>query len=226
MNFLNYLTVPNTGMKITDGSVVTLNRFPNVKWIVHNGWYAYNGQQFMGWYFCSIPAQTIIPVNDTDLALLTVVNAGSTCPPAPCPMPNPSTRPDHSHTHDHCHPPAPPVPPHIIDAVDRAFLTVDTIAQRNELNKRTLLPHGKIVRVNNAGGFVKYYEWDQAQEQWSEVSFGGSVDVDLSKYLTSDEGDTRYAQANHTHENTDNKIEDLSKQLDAIKSAAEWGDIG
>lgn len=70
---MNYLKVPNSNVKLTDGNIVMLARFPGTKWVVHNGWYNYAGRRYMGWYFCSIPAQTIIPVNNQDLELLSVV---------------------------------------------------------------------------------------------------------------------------------------------------------
>ena len=69
---LNYLKVPDSNVKLTDGSVVMLSRFPGTKWVVHNGWYNYAGRRYMGWYFCSIPAQTIIPANSQDLTMITV----------------------------------------------------------------------------------------------------------------------------------------------------------
>ena len=49
-----------------------LARFPGTKWIVHNGWYTYNGANFTGWYFMSIPAQTCLPVTPEDLSHLSI----------------------------------------------------------------------------------------------------------------------------------------------------------
>lgn len=178
----NCLVVPDTGIQIVDGTIVILARFPGTKWIVHNGWYSYQGKQYMGWYFCSIPAQTIIPVNDEDLRLLTVVSSdgGESCPPGPYPPPCPPYPPP-------CPPYPPPFvpgpPPHcginftpqMADELDRAWITVETIAQRDKLNTR-LLPNGKIVKVNNVSGSVKYYSWNQATMVWDEETFGINPD--------------------------------------------------
>lgn len=111
---MNYLKVPNSNVKLTDGNIVMLARFPGTKWVVHNGWYNYAGRRYMGWYFCSIPAQTIIPVNNQDLELLSVVagEGDASAIPAPpiidgpdfpgmCPHPGPHPGP---------FPPGPPGP--------------------------------------------------------------------------------------------------------------------
>lgn len=86
--------IPETCQDITVGSVVILSRFPDTKWVLQDGWYIYEGQQYNGWYFSSIPAQTVIPVQGTDLLGLVIVSGGA-CkpiphPPGPCPGPIPS----------------------------------------------------------------------------------------------------------------------------------------
>ena len=86
---MDKLVVPGTGVELVDGSIVILARFPGTKWIVHNGWYNYQGAQSIGWYFCAIPSQTVLPVSDEDLKLLTVVSDGSSCPCPPYPPPFP-----------------------------------------------------------------------------------------------------------------------------------------
>ena len=202
---MNCLTIPDTGVKLVDGSVVTLARFPGIKWIIHSGWYTYMNQQFMGWYFCSIPDQQVLPISDDDLKLLTVVstNGGHICPPPP-PAPAPSP----------CHPHPWHIPPEMKYEIDRAFITVDTIAQRNELNKR-LLPHGKIVRVNNVSGSPEYYEWDQVNQIWSVLSVGAVS----GNYLTQETADGLYASKS--------AVEELQRQVDEMEegTASTWGGI-
>ena len=100
---MNYLKVPDSNIKLTDGSVVMLARFPGTKWVVHYGWYNYSGRNAMGWYFSSISAETIIPVSNSDLQLIVLVDQGQTsdvpesigdpspmipCPPGPTPGPS------------------------------------------------------------------------------------------------------------------------------------------
>lgn len=187
---MSKLVVPGTGLTLTDGTIVMLARYPGTKWIVHSGWYTYMGQQYQGWYFCSIPAQTVLPVNEEDLRLLTVISGScdSSCPsggypPTPgCPV-------------DPCPPGRPPFPPgrppllphHIMHEIDQAWISVETIAQRNQLNKR-LIPNGKVVRVNNVSGVAKYYIWNQVIEEWQEETFG----IDTSRFLTSEAADAKY----------------------------------
>jgi hypothetical protein len=70
------LKIPCSPWKIKDGSVVILSRFPSTKWILKNGWYTYLSGRYHGGYFSSIPAQTVIPVNQRDLMNLTVLSGG------------------------------------------------------------------------------------------------------------------------------------------------------
>lgn len=90
----NSIHIPDTCQEITIGSVVTLSRFPDTKWVTQKGWYLYEGQQYNGWYFSSIPAQTVIPMQATDLIGIVIISGGA-CqpiphPPGPCPGPIPS----------------------------------------------------------------------------------------------------------------------------------------
>lgn len=82
-----FLPVPGCTYQLVDGSVVILDRFPGLKWVVHYGWYSYNGAQYQGWYFSSIPSQTVIPVTPEDLRMLQVIQyTGSDTDPG-CPVP-------------------------------------------------------------------------------------------------------------------------------------------
>lgn len=230
---MNRIIVPDTGVELHDGSIVILHRFPGTKWVVHNGWYTYLEQQFMGWYFCSIPAQTILPVSDDDLRMITVVSDSGWCPPSPTPpMPYPcppSPCP--------C-PPGPPVPPPLKPGpeftfqnayeLDRAWISVDTIAQRDQLNTR-LLPNGKIVRVNNDSGVAKYFIWNQVTQTWDDETFG----INLTPYVTSEQlpdsvnqllqespaEDTISAIAAST---VSESIEELQNQVNTLTQTLNW----
>lgn len=175
---LNQLVVPSTGLKLVDGSIVMIARFPDTKWIVHCGWYSFNNQQSMGWYFCSIPDKTILPVNDDDLNTVIVISTEGQCcpcpphpkPPGPCPGPDKPERFTES----------------LKNELDAAFISVDTIADRNSLlDDNRKLPHGKLVRVNYIDDFdgPKYFLWDANNEVWKEESFG----IDEDKYVTKDQ---------------------------------------
>ena len=82
---MQLLKIPDSDINISDGSVVMLARFPGTKWEVHYGWYEYFGRQSMGWYFCSIPAQTVIPVTSKDLQLITIIDPNNSSSNLPAP---------------------------------------------------------------------------------------------------------------------------------------------
>ena len=164
---MNKLIVPDTGVQLVDGSIVMLARFPGTKWIVHNGWYTFQNQQYMGWYFCSIPAQTVIPVNDDDLRLLIVVSSGDEsccpCPPypyPPVPPPGPCPTPGVRFTKEDA------------EQLSRAWLSVETITDRDAIPEEDR-PNGKIVRVDETTeGTPAYYRWDAAKNCWVDEDFG------------------------------------------------------
>jgi hypothetical protein len=190
---LKYLPIPNTDIKLVDGNIVVLDRFPGLKWVLHFGWYDYQGQSYQGWYFSSIPSQTIPPVSQQDLRMLQVVSTKSNDAQPEFPAP-----PDH-HPQESMgcpHPIFPPVPPlpemdrpaffsvKCKEELDAAFITVPTIKKRNRLHN---LPDGKIVRVNNVNGKPKYYVWSAYEEQWNDLPLVFQEDLDglLDDYYTS-----------------------------------------
>lgn len=162
----------DSGIQIVDGSIVILARFPGTKWIVHKGWYSYQGNQYNGWYLSSIPSQTTMPLLDSDLIGIRVVGGNCSCPDQTFPSPNP------------------PVPggggglkPEMAWELNRAWITVDTLEQLSRLNKR-LIPDGKIVRVNDTGdGTAKYYRYDQAKSIWTDEYFG----IDTTDFVSKED---------------------------------------
>lgn len=189
---MNYLPIPGTSQKLSDGDLVMLVRFPNIKWVVHYGRYMYDGQQYLGWYFLSVPSQTVMPITDYDLRLLTVVSASGPdkCPnvPPPTHVPPDSLPGHHPGHHPGPRPPEPqpgPVPfevpftKELKENLDAAFISVETRKDLEMLKCRDL-PNGKLVRVNNGDGPAEYFVWleslrDFAQadittrEEWSKV---------------------------------------------------------
>lgn len=165
---MNRLQIPNSTFEIRDGTVVTLSGYPTIKWIVRYGWYVYEGAQYHGWYFSAIPDCTTLPVSEELLATATIVASSMRpCPPAPCP-PGP------------CPPgPLPPGPcPPGPTAVSPAFISVQTLTDRNMLNAHgKFVPDGKLVRVNNVDGKVKYYVWDAYNSEWDETTIIETSDI-------------------------------------------------
>lgn len=176
-----YVIIPGTQQRVYDGSVVMLYRLPNLRWIIHYGYYNYNGRKQKGWYFSSIPADTTMPVFNEDLVAMKVID--SPCPPpppgpyppGPCPPPPYPPGPV---------PPAPvPIPftPQDKMQVEAAMLTVNDLYDRDKLG-RDGLQDGKIVRVNDTDGHgtVEYYSWNAKTSMWEEASLG-------YRYMTRDE---------------------------------------
>ena len=167
----DYILIPGTQTRLYDGTVVILNRLPGTKWIVHNGYYEYNGVKQKGWYLSSIPSGTTMPVFNEDLVALRIVDEHCPCPPHPPIPPGP--------------PPGPPAPIPLIftkedkEMIDRSMVTVATLADRDRLSSEDLIG-GKIVRVNNAYGAVEYYEWDSNNAAWKPATLG-------YRYMTRDE---------------------------------------
>lgn len=177
-----YIIIPGTNRKVYDGTVVILNRLPNLKWIIHYGFYSYNGRSKKGWYLSSIPSCSTMPVFNEDLIAMRIVDD----PTPPCPPPIPPCPP---------FPPGPfpPVPTPTIFTpedklmVDRSMITVPTLEERDKLGSSTTL-EGKLVRVNDIDGegTVEYYTWNKEISQWDLATLG-------YRYLTRDEIDQKLA---------------------------------
>lgn len=186
--------ITDSGLEIRDGTIVMLVQFPGTRWVVKHGWYTYQGNQYTGWYFSSIPTQTCLPVTDEYLKMITVVNDNCGCKPPVCPPPFPPCPP----------PPFPPCPPpnrpHFgedeQEMLDRTFITVNTLEDRDKLNEK-IVPDGKLVRVNSVRGVVKYYSWNLEKRTWEEETFGVGEDVnDLTSRVESIEHDIQWMNIN------------------------------
>lgn len=161
-------------------------------------------------------------------------------PPPPgweddCHHPHPPHHPPHHPSHHPCHPDDPvEIPPEVQDTLDRAFITVDTIAQRDMLSASKLLPHGKLVKVNSTPYGEKYFSWNQITEKWDEMNFM----PDLSGYVTREEGDERYVKvesaqdtfltvekANETFVTNEVADEKFATQKDLVDTKPTWEPI-
>lgn len=188
---MDVLTTPQ-GLRLIEGTVVLLSRFPGTKWVIRNGWYRYNDEEFYGWYFSSIPAQTTMPINDDDLTMLSVVTDDRCWGCLPSSIPSPSAPPISA-------PPMPPTPvptpvyppyqvnplPQISDMelrqeLDKAFITVQTIMERDKLKFSSLIPDGKLIRVNHVYESdidlgPKYYRYIQNAGSFEEIHIENEV---------------------------------------------------
>ena len=160
----SFFTIPETNQIVYEGDVVQLNEYPDVNFITGYDWYTYNNRNYKGWYFVSTTTNAVVPANTVDLSLLTVVSSShqsSVVPvlPPPCPP----------------FPPGPYPYPDINKAIlDRTYITVETIAQRNSLDDAMLI-NGRICRVNHDMlGNLAYYEWDAKTLTWKDLRFSNN----------------------------------------------------
>ena len=183
-----YLVVPNSNDRIYNGSVVILQRLPNLRWVVHNGFYTYNGTTQNGWYLSSVPSQTNMPLFHNDLYGIRILSSD------PCPCPPPLPPGPHPPFPPHPVPPFPPGPgPETIQytkadklMVDRSRITVPNLEERDKLMSSELID-GKVVRVNDYDGKVEYFEWDKENIKWNLHRLGErdpDADTIASKYAT------------------------------------------
>ena len=158
---LNYIVIPGTNIRLYDSDIVKISNKPRVKWVVHSGWYIYQDVQNFGWYFVSIKNGEILPVSIVDLTLVTLV----------------TTKTQGSEKYDgkvvnYTR----PFTEYDAEILDRTFITVDTIAQRNNLDPRRLV-NGRIVRVNDVGGVPVYYAYDAENKDWVKIEESGGAGI-------------------------------------------------
>lgn len=148
----NYLVIPGTNIRLYDGDIVKISGKPRIKWVVHTGWYLYDGNQNFGWYFVSIKNGDILPAATIDLTrctLDTVKTQGSGVADGKVVnYTRPFTLAD-------------------AELLNRTFITVDTIEQRDNLDQNKLI-NGRMIRVNDVGGAPAYYVWNAADKVWEK----------------------------------------------------------
>ena len=155
----NYIVIAGTNIRLYDGDVVKISNKPKVKWIVHNGWYIYQGAQNYGWYFVSTETAELLPASVVDLTLCTLVSVrtvgSDVCDGKQVDYTRPFTEAD-------------------AEALSRTFISVDTLAQRDNIDRNSLA-NGRIVRVNYVGNFPKYYAWNADSKDWDEIDGSGGI---------------------------------------------------
>lgn len=148
-----YFTIPETGKIIYNGDTVILSEYPDTIAVVAYGWYKYEENAMNGWHFILLPAKTIVPATQVNLSLLTVVPNSSDDDRNPIPL-----------------------SPELHDIESRAFITLDSIAQRDKLITE-FMPNGRIVRVNDSINHTSnYYEWNVETQSWDDWHLDGVID--------------------------------------------------
>lgn len=152
-----FIVIPGTDIRLYDGDIVKISNKPRVKWIVHTGWYIYNEVQNFGWYFVSIKNGEVLPVNAVDLTLCTLetlkVQGSEKTDGKVVNYTRPFTLAD-------------------AEILNRSFITLDTLEQRDNLDKKKII-NGKMVRVNNPEGPANYYAWNAEKQTWDFLEVFG-----------------------------------------------------
>ena len=147
-----YFTIPETGKIIYNGDTVILSEYPDTIAVVAYGWYKYEENAMNGWHFILLPAKTVVPATQVNLSLLTVVPNSSDDDRNPVPL-----------------------SPELHDIESRAFITLDSIAQRDKLITE-FMPNGRIVRVNDStNNTTNYYEWNVETQSWDDWNIGSTI---------------------------------------------------
>jgi len=150
---MDCIDVPESKIRLYDGNIVILKKFPDIKWVIHCGWYWYKNQQYSGWYFKSIPGGEILPTEPEDLEGIIVVSEEGCSPKF--------------------YPPYPPCPRDILAKFTKAdykelkstFITVDNLKELNKISKKDV-QDGRIVKVNDVEGQTKYFKFSKELQSW------------------------------------------------------------
>jgi len=225
-----YYSVPNSNVRLKDGMVVMLLRFPGTKWVVHNGAYTYNGRNYFGWYFSAIPSQTKMPVNPHDLIGITIVSDGDSYP-EPYPNPNPGMYPPpcpDDRWGPNPYPPMPPAPDghgpfHFgraeFEMLNSAFITVENVRKFEQLDTR-VMPDGRIVCINSDNGERKYFRWNERDDCWDEIDPAAIIIEEVTKilvdYYNKDDIDAKVDNINSSIDEIDESIDEVSGEVERV----------
>lgn len=155
-----FIVIPGTGIKLVDGNMIALADQPGIKWVLHWGLYTYQETSYVGWYTRSVLGDTILPIEPDMLvgAVVLSTKSNDTLPPYPA---------DYH-----------PIPLDRVPAfysqksrmeLDKAFITVRSIEERDML-LCGCIPDGKIIRVNDVDGEIKYYTWSSETKEWVDFN--------------------------------------------------------
>ena len=152
-----FIVIPGTDIRLYDGDIVKMSNKPNIKWIAHTGWYIYDDVQNYGWYFVSIKNGEILPISIVDLTLCSLVT-----------LKTQGSGVYDGKTVNYTRPFT------VADAeiLNRSFITLDTLEQRDNLDRKKLI-NGKMVRVNSDEGPAQYYAWNAETQTWEFLEVFG-----------------------------------------------------
>lgn len=157
------IVIPGTNIRLYDDDLVTITNRPRIKWVVHYGWFIYQNAQCHDWYFSAITNGEILPVSSVDLTLVSLATSKTVGS-----IYNDGKKVNYTtvFTEDDAR------------TLNSTFISVDTIAQRDNLD-RNKLTNGRLVRVNDYGGATKYFAWNALTKKWDEVNWGSGGEQEI-----------------------------------------------
>lgn len=158
----DFIVIPGTGIRLYDGYIITLTDYPGDTFIVKHGYY-HNAEdiEVFGWYFISTVTSECLEV--TDELLLTVTILMPT-------YPGPGTEDEDE-----------PFTSALKEQLLSAFITVDTLADLDNLALFYDIPNGKLVKVNDAGDSkIGYYTAQIDGDNVSWVKIDSPADFAIS----------------------------------------------
>lgn len=161
-----YVVVPGTSIRFYDGDIIRVSKYPKSKFQIYCGWYIFNSVQNYGWYLSNIKSGKVLPIDTIDLTTCTLITSyaqGSTY----------SSGPELQYTR--------PFTDADFEMLTRSFVTLDTIEQRDSLDRRKLVD-GKVVRVNDVEGVPAYFSWDALTRTWQPIDYSDSVKRVIGTY--------------------------------------------
>ncbi len=159
MDESKYVVVPGTNIRLYDGDIVRITKYPKSKFQIHCGWYVFENAQNFGWYLSNIKSGKVLPVDTIDLTTCSLITSESQGSKYHSGSEIQYTRPFTDSDYE---------------MLNRTFITLDTIEQRDSLDT-SRLRHGKLVRINGDDDVPAYYAWNANTKLWELTSLTDSI---------------------------------------------------
>lgn len=192
---------------LVPGDIVIVRGYQPNKFVVSKGHYEYSNSKGFGWFLKMIPSGAILPLDDIDDRDITIVSSNREdllCIP---------DRHPHRHDHHHCGGSKPVQVFKPYRKPDTSFVTVNTLDERNNLFDK-YPPDGKMVRVNDVRGEVRYYQWDAESMCWDTLSFPPDNSEKVDSFISSAE--SRFESISDRLDSVDESITKI------IEDALKW----
>lgn len=226
-----YVQLTN-GQKLYPGAIIIVEKWPDIRWILHRGNYTYDEKDYYGWFLCTVDDHSITPLVAEDLIGCTVVDYGDNDKNNIKPTPYEPTKPECNC--DKCDKTKEPaiISKQYKALLDSAFISVPNITKRDQINTETI-PDGKICRVNSVNGAPHYYVWSVYSDKWLDWNivddfnlddnsqalinkYNETIQAQLSQMEEDEQKDKKELSDKHNEDQTliENKVADIDSKYD------------